>query len=810
MNRICWDKGDHVGSPLRETAAILLVVLLVCVCQGAEQKFTIANSKISANLVANGGFEETRQGRASGWTELWTRKPGCGEVTLDREVFRSGSHAARIEHRGAEDWSFSSEKRLDVRRGDLFTLQAWVKIKGTGETTIGVVTYDEKGKALEWTFGGRTAAGPCDWHLLRSRFVVPRNVVTIGPRLIGYRPATVWLDDFSLAKEGNVMEMRPKDMPERLSISNATISLTLHTADATLSVTDNRTGQSWRQRSLAEGAILRGAKIDDGIEMTLLDAPSGMDVQAVLQLEPDRPEFTVTLRSRGDLEQPLRFPHPFVTEPGTYLVVPMNEGISYPVEDKTIDTRRLIAYGGHGICMAFWGVMDGEAGHMAIIETPDDASIQIRRLDGKLCIAPEWDSQKQHFGYTRKLRYVFFDKGGHVAMCKRYRRHAKQIGKLKTLEQKRRENPNVDLLIGAVNIWCWDRNALPLVQEAKSLGIERILWSRRQSPAVIDAMNNIDGILTSRYEIYQDLMDPEIVREKLRGLHPDWTQDAWPDDIMLDEKGQPRTGWRVRGRDGQMYPCAVLCDEQAPKYAVQRVGAELETHAYRSRFIDTTTASPWRECYHPDHPMTRGESRRWKMELLRLMSEKAKLVTGCETGHDAAVPYVHYFEGMLSLGPYRIPDAGRDMGRIWDEVPERVAKFQVGHKYRLPLWELVYHDCVVAQWYWGDYNNKLPSVWDKRDLFNILYGTPPMFMFNRQVWRQNKDRFARSYKNICPTVRAVGYAQMTDHRFLTPDRDVQQTEFANGVTVTVNFGDKAYRLGDGSKVEAMGHHVSGI
>jgi hypothetical protein len=760
--------------------------------------------------VANGRFEEAGQGRASGWTELWTREPDCGEVTLDKEVSHGGSYAARIEHGGAEDWSFSSEKRLDVKPGDLFTLQGWVKIKGTGDTTIGVITYDDKGKALEWTFGGRTAAGPRDWHLLRSRFVIPRNVVAIGPRLIGYRPATVWLDDFSLVKEGNVIETRPKDMPERLSISNAAISLTLHTADATLSVTDKRTGQSWRQQPLAEGGILRSAKVGDSIEMTLLHAPSGMDVQTVLRLEPDSPELTIALSSEGDLEQPLRFPHPFATEPGTYLVVPMNEGISYPIEDKTINTRRLIAYGGHGICMAFWGVTDGEAGLMAIIETPDDASIRIRRLDRRLCIAPEWDSQKRRFGYTRKLRYVFFDKGGHVAMCKRYRRHAKQTGKLKTLEQKRRENPNVDLLIGAVNIWCWDRDALPLVREAKSLGIERILWSRRQSPGVIEAMNEMDGVLTSRYDIYQDLMDPQIVKDKLRGLHPDWTQGAWPDDIMLDDKGEPRKGWRVKGKDGRMYPCAVLCDRQAPKYAAERVPAEVKTHPYRSRFIDTTTASSWRECYHPEHPMTRGESRHGKMELLRFMSEKMNLVTGSETGHDAAVPYVHYFEGMLSLGPYRVPDAGRNMGKILDEVPERVAKFQVGHKYRLPLWELVYHDCVVAQWYWGDYNNKLPALWDKRDLFNILYGTPPMFMFNRQVWKQNKDRFAQSYKKVCPTVRAVGYAEMTDHRFLTPDRNVQQTTFANGVTITVNFGDKPYRLPDGTRVEAMGCHASGM
>jgi len=595
-----------------------------------------------------------------------------------------------------------------------------------------------------------------------------------------------------------------------LTISNSKILVTLDTTDATFSVTDKRTGLSWRQQATDKFETIDCKRVDGGLEMTCRHPWYGLDSKTTLRLDGDKPELTLALSAEGKLKGPLGFPYPFVSESGDYLVVPMNEGISYPVDDETIKPRWLIAYGGHGICMAFWGVTNGGSGHMAIIETPDDAIIHINRIEGKLCVLPKWERQKGNFGYTRKLRYVFFDKGGHVAMCKRYRRYAEQIGKVKTLEQKRRENPNVDLLIGAVNIWCWDRDALPLVQEAKSLGIERILWSRRQTSSVIDAMNRMDGVLTSRYEIYQDLMNPEIVREKLRGLHRDWTQDAWPRDIMLDEKGQPRKGWQVRGTDGQMYPCAVLCDKQAPKYAAERVPAELETHAYRSRFIDTTTASPWRQCYHPDHPMTRGQSRHWKMELLRFMSEKMKLVTGCETGHDAAVPYVHYFEGMLSLGPYRVPDAGRNMGRIWDEVPERVAKFQVGHKYRLPLWELVYHDCVVAQWYWGDYNNKLPSVWPKRDLFNVLYGTPPMFMFNRRLWNQNKERFTRSYKNVCPVVRAVGYAEMTDHRFLTPDRGVQQTEFANGVTVTVNFGAESYRLNDGVKVEAMSRHVSGM
>jgi hypothetical protein len=597
---------------------------------------------------------------------------------------------------------------------------------------------------------------------------------------------------------------------EKLSVGNASISVTVETDDGTMSVTDKRTGQTWRQKALVKGKVTDASQTADGIEMTWHQPGLNLDVNMKLKPDADKPEFTVELSAEGQLTSALSFPHPFVTEPGTYLVVPMNEGISYPVDDETIKPRWLIAYGGHGICMSFWGATDSQRGYMAIIETPDDASIYIRRADGKLCIEPKWEPQKGNFGYTRKLRYVFFDKGGHVAICKRYRRYAQQIGNFKTLEEKRRENPNVDLLIGAVNVWCWEQDALAIVREMKSLGINRILWSNRKPPEVIKAMNEMGGILTSRYDIYQDLMDPQIVKDKLRSQHPDWTQAAWPDDIMLDAKGEPLQGWRVRGKDGQMYPCGVLCDKQALKYAEQRVPAELKTHPYRCRFIDTTTASPWRECYNPKHPMTRSDSRHWKMELLRYMSEKMKLVTGSETGHDAAVPYVHYFEGMLSLGPYRVPDAGRNMRKIWDEVPEQVAKFQLGHKYRLPLWELVYHDCVVAQWYWGDYNNKLPALWQKRDLFNILYGTAPMFMFDRSLWEQNKEHFAQSYKNICNVTRAVGYAEMTDHRFLTPDRDVQQTRFANGVTVTVNFGEKPYRLPDGKEIEPMGYHVSGL
>jgi hypothetical protein len=462
-------------------------------------------------------------------------------------------------------------------------------------------------------------------------------------------------------------------------------------------------------------------------------------------------------------------------------------------------------YGGHGLCMPWFGATDGEAGWMAIVETPDDAAVRIPRTGGLLHLAPEWQAQRGQFGPERTIRYVFHAHGGHVAMAKRYREHAQQAGLLRTLADKRKTVPAVDQLVGAVNVWCWDKDAPALCREMQAAGIDRILWSNGRPPDELKALNEL-GVLTSRYDIYQDAMNPAEF-PKLRWIHGDWTSDAWTnDDLMVGADGEWVRGWEVETKDGPMIPCGTLCDRQAVAYAQRRVPAELATHPYRCRFIDTTTASPWRECHHPKHPMTRSESKRFKMDLLDYISGACGLVCGSETGHDAAVPFVHYFEGMLSLGPYRVPDAGRDVRRIWSEVPEAVAKFQTGHRYRLPLWELVYHDCVVAQWYWGDYNNKLPALWDRRDLWNALYGTPPMFMFDRQRWTADRDRFVRSYRTAAPVARATGYSEMLSHEWLTADQAVQRTRFADGTTVTVNFGDAAFAL-DGGELPALGCRV---
>jgi hypothetical protein len=785
-------------------AVIILTCMGLCsgrlLAQTADQ--VAARNK---NLVVNGDFKAGTEG----WLELWTRDTGAGKAALDSRERHSGVQAMRIEHTGDKDWSLAQTLQLPVKPGDIYELSAWIRLQGNGSATLGVVTRDANGGVLSWDYGGRTEQKTKDWLPVRTRFIIPNRVASIQCRLIGYGPATVWLDDVVLTRQGNLSMLRNKDLPPILTVRNNLLEVTFHTANAAIGMKDRRGDRYWAQRGDENPLVVLDAKATaDDFEARLLDLATMREIAATVRLDENRPECVVTLKADGEMEGPLLWPAPFASSKGQLLILPVNEGISYPADDSSLPSMEYYLYGGHGLCMPWYGATDGKAGWMAIVETPDDAAVRIPRMDGLLGLGQEWQPQKGRFGPERVIRYVLLD-GGYVAMAKRYREYAKKTGLFKTLGEKRSVLPAVDLLVGAVNVWCWDTDGPAICRDMQSLGIRRILWSNQCPPDDLKALNDM-GVLTSRYDIYQDAMNPENFA-RLRWIDPDWTSDAWKnDDLLIGRDGEWVRGWEVEAKDGPMIPCGVLCDRQALAYAKRRIPPELATHPYRCRFIDTTTASPWRECYDPRHPMTRTESKQYKMELLRYVSEECGLVCGSETGHDAAVPYVHYFEGMLSLAPYRVPDSGRDMMRVWDDVPEQVAKFQTGHVYRIPLWELVYHDCVVAHWYWGDYNNKLPKLWDRRDLWNALYGTPPMFMFSRKSWEANRDRFVQSYKTAAPVARATGYVEMLSHEWLTSDHAVQRTRFANGVVVTVNFGDTPYRLPDGTNLPPLGRHVDGV
>ena len=747
----------------------------------------------------------------------WARNSEGFSATTQTDP-STGISVTHIVHSAPTDWATRIPERINVQPGEVYCLSWKIKNAGVSSCETGVILYDAQGQALDWSFGGSEIFSSDEWQRGENSFITPRGVAQIEARVIGSGQTDVYIESFSLHREHTLALETSKDVS---ILENQTVRVSFNCQDASFSVEDKRTQRVWRQPTgFSSQFVTKVDKESDAIVVSLLDGQTLFTYQAKLELDADKPEILVTLSATPDAQQryEITYPLPFATRPTDRLILPVNEGISFPVTEDAAQLGVIHTFGGHGLCMSFWGVVadvvesERSDGYLAIIETPDDSDVDVRKRESAevgavstLCVASRWHGAMKKFGYDRKIRFVFFDRGGYVAQCKRYREFAKSVGRLITFQEKAAQNhklaDGLQKLLGAANIWCWDGKNVQTVEKLKSLGIDRILWSAGGSAEELDVMNKMKNVLTSRYDIYQDVMNPDRYSE-VSWVHSDWTPEAWPQDLVWDSPdGHWTRGWSVDAKDPTQprIPCGVLCDSRAIPYAEKRISQELKEKDYRARFLDTTVASPWRECWNPDHVMTRSQCKDERMKLLKLLHSFG-LVCGSETGIDVSAPYCDFFEGMMSLGPYRCPESGRYLTKIWDETPELVQKYQLGESYRLPLFELVYHDCVVSYWYWGDHNNKFPEFWSKRDLFNALYGTPPMYCFTQEFLAENEQRFAESYAVASKVAYAAQFSEMTDHRILTNDRKVQMSSFANGIDVVVNFGDENYELAPGVSV----------
>jgi len=235
----------------------------------------------------------------------------------------------------------------------------------------------------------------------------------------------------------------------------------------------------------------------------------------------------------------------------------------------------------------------------------------------------------------------------------------------------------------------------------------------------------------------------------------------------------------------------------------------LAARPFLGRFIDVTTAEDLYECYDPRHPLTRSDKRRCGVDLLSYVRSLG-LVTGGEHGRYWAVPHLDYIEGMMSGGSFSWP-AGhlirpqtkeQQFDSPWGGKYGEWAAYErwgIGHQSRVPLWELVFHDCIVTTWYWGDATDFLlqaaPEITPKKDAFNVLYGTIPLFWANKEgSWDVARASFLRSYRNTCKLHEVIAGTEMLTHEFLNGDRAVQRTRFSDGTEAVVNFGAEPFVL----------------
>jgi hypothetical protein len=512
----------------------------------------------------------------------------------------------------------------------------------------------------------------------------------------------------------------------------------------------------------------------------------------------------------------VKYPLPLLPESGapTWLALaPYMDGLLLPM--VTGDMPRL----SWGSDMAFFGVANLESGwgYACIFDTPHDARIELVATSSAkpspLAAGPVWAPSLGKWGYTRKALYRFSATGGYVSTAKAYRAYAQEHGLLKTLREKMKRRPDLAKLLGAPDVWGAD--GLRFARQAKAAGIERMLINCGGGVKAIEEIKSL-GYLVSVYDNYEDTMPGKT------GAYGDFKLEDAP--LLAD--GKRMRGWESRRTDPktgkteldpktgkpvitEQYEkrCTALFESVAQKW----IPIDQEKNPRNARFLDVTTACGIVECYDPNHAGDRAKDTANRQALARYVADDLGLILGGEHGRWWGVPYYDYWEGMTSGNPFFSWPAGHvgmDLPKTRDEIGKDYLKYGIGHFYRIPLWELVFNDCVVSYWYWGDSTGHLwqaaPEISYKQDLFDMLYADPPLFWVAQPYgfrWNDpvQRERLLESYRNTCKLHEQTGLEELLTHEWLTEDRTVQKTTFSGGTTVVVNFDEqKTYDLKDGA------------
>jgi len=603
-------------------------------------------------------------------------------------------------------------------------------------------------------------------------------------------------------------------------IENAAIRVRIDPAPGTVQVTDKRAGgRTWSQPTRNEGAWLPGPAPRyrngralpppaDGVAFDSdIGGPKNTRVpltvtfsvpadSALLAVAADTPDHDSAMATSP-------FMNFFLLDAprGVLAVAYQSNGQLYPL--NAMPTRALSFDTGR-LDMPWFGVTDlaGGAGYMVLLDTPADGMVHCDtcRVGGRPLAVPRlaWQPSLGRFGYARRFECRFFVDGGYVAQALAYREVARAQGLLVTLADKARANPEVAKLLGAVDIWGGNAE---FARAARAAGVGTMLLSGDFSAGEAGAIDSL-GCLAGIYDNYCDIMP----------IAPGGTIDAGHDSIpahVVMQADGSRMSAHLDWASGKQW--MKRCPSFWQPAARAAIPPDLRARPFTARFIDVITAESPYECFDPAHPVTRTDYAKLGAALLGYVGSLHQVVGG-EMGIWWAVPDADYFEGMMSGGyRYYAWPAGQLMhprtkderfsapgnasfNQPWSEY----ARWGIGFASRVPLWELVFHDCVVSTWYWGDSNDWLleaaPELTARKDLFNILYGTMPLLWAGRPEsgWMLDRAAFLRTARTVAPVFAALGGAAMVSHQFVTADGAVQRTRFSNGAEVVANFGASPY------------------
>lgn len=345
------------------------------------------------------------------------------------------------------------------------------------------------------------------------------------------------------------------------------------------------------------------------------------------------------------------------------------------------------------------------------------------------------------------------------------------------------------------------------IHTLQDAGLDR-LWLGADEPSALAkhpeavAAAKSAGYLIGFYDSFHSIHLP--------GARDTWETAQFPPGLVPDpralaisrEDGAPREGFQGKG--------FLLAPVAARSVVEARARADLlAAHGANSVFVDCDAFGQVYDDHSPDHPAAQGQDAAERVRRMQWISSEFQVVVGSEGGVAYAVPAIAFAHGMTTpgigwgdaemkdksspfyLGAYYPPD-GPAVFTKQVLLKPIYRKTAFDPRYRLPLFEAAYHDCVVTTHHWSSASLKFKEETGTQALVEMLYQLPPLYHLNHREWQFHKAEIQHHYAGFSPLHRETWDLPMTAFSYENAARTVQRTVFGEGaVEIVVNFSDTA-------------------
>ena len=304
------------------------------------------------------------------------------------------------------------------------------------------------------------------------------------------------------------------------------------------------------------------------------------------------------------------------------------------------------------------------------------------------------------------------------------------------------------------------------------------------------------GYLVGPYDSYHSIHHPN-------------EKDTWETaqfDLSLYETGAivNADGTKNRGFKKKGYHLSPIVAQPYVEARVDGIVVQMPAD-FNSWFIDCDAYGELFDDYSVTHPATQVDDMDARLARIAWIRDTYNMVVGSEGGAAYAAATLHFAHGMMvpvigwgdpdmteKTSPYYI-------GGYWPPEAPAIHIKQVPLKpnylylyydprFRLPLYQIVFHDSVVTTNHWGSGSLKFENAIETLALLELLYNVPPLYHLNMSEFSKHQAWIKRHYAFFSPLHRQIGGQAMTDYEWLSDDRRVQRTAFGDAVELFANFG----------------------